>query len=802
MTGERTSREVGGFRVRLPWRQVSARSALNAVPLGAVLLLSAVLRAWGIGHRALESDEIRNLEVATSATRLADVMTAGWQHTGERPGYRVLLRAMVGTFGDSPAAMRLPSMVSGVGSVLLVYLVGRRLYSRREGLAAAALMAVLWHPIRDSQSATVHAPLTLAALSSVYFLLGILDGRPTSEGKARWGGVVAYAVSALGCAFLHFYGALLMFVGAGFVVGASLRRGPVRARALPMYALVFLTYGAVRSRALLDVKWLAWKPPRFTMSAAEGTISKDSPPASLHWDECAGYFFNRSTTLAVVALTLVVLSVLARSDTVSSRRRTGALLLAWAVAPWALAVTLDQPLVPRDLVVGLPPLCLFVGRAFALLPLSSGGRLLASPLAVALLALHLVSGMRYYAVTQDASVEQVVRHVVQAEASRGDAIVIAAGDTSADLNLYFERLGSARRVDLGGFGGPSVRDVLQVMGRRRTKYIWFIYRGDLDAMASKGHDGVLRFLMRQATIVEEGTSGDAGYILLQTGAAENPLLNKDPIKVDISVVPTDAHDLECATDERVAGLRCAYTEGLRKALDGSSADDTRLLRPYTTRAGFRLLAAGMWSDPELRVKMSQGSDPEKPFVVHCLYDLLGTVRKLKVRWKGEGTPWQDVSDWRAGVVSGCELAEKSQNDRPVQNAERRLRAGAKEVELGIHLLPTDNLDLSCASRDEIKGLHCELDADLKPWRGAVSASDRALLRPYSTTDGFRLLAAGVWSEPEIVKAAATKRGHFVANCVFKSAGTMAEYRVRWKRTEAWGVERGWYVGAVSGCSVP
>ena len=45
-------------------------------------------------------------------------------------------------FGAGLFAMRLPSVLAGIGSVYLIYLIGRKLWNERAGLIAALLLAV------------------------------------------------------------------------------------------------------------------------------------------------------------------------------------------------------------------------------------------------------------------------------------------------------------------------------------------------------------------------------------------------------------------------------------------------------------------------------------------------------------------------------------------------------------------------------------------------------------------------------------------------------------------------------------
>ena len=86
------------------------------------------------------------------------------------PGYPYLLGGVYALSGDSLAAGRLLGVALGALSVLLLYLVAKRVWGRRVGLLAAA-MAAVFPPLvllsRDLISETLFIPLELGAVLCV-----------------------------------------------------------------------------------------------------------------------------------------------------------------------------------------------------------------------------------------------------------------------------------------------------------------------------------------------------------------------------------------------------------------------------------------------------------------------------------------------------------------------------------------------------------------------------------------------------------------------------------------------------------
>jgi hypothetical protein len=114
--------------------------------------------------------------------------------------------------------------------------------------------------------------------------------------------------------------------------------------------------------------------------------------------------------------------------------------------------------------------------------------------------------------------------------------------------------------------------------------------------------------------------------------------------------------------------------------------------------------------------------------------------------------------------------------------------------------PADDMKLSCASDTEIGGKRCEYESKSK--RHEKKLEDGALLRPYSLADGSaRLLAAGVWSAPEVEKSVRPK-DRFTLKCQFKIEGKVTAPAVRWDVSGAWNEKaEDWFAGSVSDCKL-
>ncbi len=81
-------------------------------------------------------------QLAVSIRESSELKDAGGNRAAVAPGYPLFIAACRATLGESKFAYRIPQLLLGVGTVLGIYLLARRLWGERAGLAAGALAAV------------------------------------------------------------------------------------------------------------------------------------------------------------------------------------------------------------------------------------------------------------------------------------------------------------------------------------------------------------------------------------------------------------------------------------------------------------------------------------------------------------------------------------------------------------------------------------------------------------------------------------------------------------------------------------
>ena len=218
----------------------SSRTVIVAATLIVIVALAAFLRLHGLDYQSLWTDELEAWRIASLPTA-ADTLDAAREDI-HPPGYLLARRIVVRELGDSAVMLRLPAAVAGILAVVGMFFLGRRLFSAREGLIAAASTAVLWVPLYYSQEARPYAAMLLFSVVTMHLLISMTTSR-SSASRLRWTLWTLWTLASLVLVSIHYYGALLVVLQGGvtFALGICRKdRRPVVA--VCVIALVMATW--------------------------------------------------------------------------------------------------------------------------------------------------------------------------------------------------------------------------------------------------------------------------------------------------------------------------------------------------------------------------------------------------------------------------------------------------------------------------------------------------------------------------------------------------------------------------------
>ena len=199
---------------------------------GAILLglagYGGFLRAYGSDGSLYDTEIQAHGRASESALHIV-------QHGGV-PVYELLVKLSL-LLGNTEAALRLPSLLAGVLTIIAAYGLLRHLHSRTAGLAAAALVAFNPFLIHLSQYASEENYLALCALMAAWSLYRVLETRQWYA----WLGFVVFSSMALTPHAIFLPALLAMAAGGMLYLACSRALGGVLWRAFLVLLLAGCT---------------------------------------------------------------------------------------------------------------------------------------------------------------------------------------------------------------------------------------------------------------------------------------------------------------------------------------------------------------------------------------------------------------------------------------------------------------------------------------------------------------------------------------------------------------------------------
>ena len=177
----------------------------DEVALLIILLIGTVFRFYHLGYTSLSNDELSAL-VRTRFSTFGELIDKGVAVDGHPALVQVLLFYWTKIFGNGVFAIRFPFAIAGIVSILFVYLVGKKWFSKTSGLFAAAAFSTLEFPLLYSQTARPYIFSVLFSLMAVYFWTIILFENFTEENKRKRNRpLAAYVFAMSACMYTHYF---------------------------------------------------------------------------------------------------------------------------------------------------------------------------------------------------------------------------------------------------------------------------------------------------------------------------------------------------------------------------------------------------------------------------------------------------------------------------------------------------------------------------------------------------------------------------------------------------------------------
>ena len=172
---------------------------MDYILLGIIMLVAAVLRLWKLGQVPFMHDEFSAL-LRTRFDNFHDFIQQGVMPDSHPIGVQLFLWGWVKLFGWSALWVKLPFVLMGIGSIYLIYIIGRQWFNRKVGLFSAAFFAVSQFTVFYSQLARPYsAGLFFVLLMAVFWYKVVFGTKTTTKDY------VGFALSAWACSLMQYF---------------------------------------------------------------------------------------------------------------------------------------------------------------------------------------------------------------------------------------------------------------------------------------------------------------------------------------------------------------------------------------------------------------------------------------------------------------------------------------------------------------------------------------------------------------------------------------------------------------------
>jgi mannosyltransferase len=465
--------------------------------LAGIIAAGAALRFLHLTRKSFWLDE--GVSVMLARLDFSNLLHILWRREANMALYYGLLRIWL-HFGSGDFFVRTLSALLSLAAIPVIYLLGRRLFSRGAGLAAAALFSVHAWQVRYAQEARSYSLyVLLSALSCLFFLMAL-----EKPARRRWAAYVACSALAL---YSHFFSVLV--VAAQWTAFRFLKTNESAAagfrRSLRLIALLFLPLAVfIAARGAGPISWIA-RPGlgdlhRFLLDLA----GNGGDPLLL------AYAVSCALALAAAGWT--------RGRRLPFASWRYLFLLSWLLLPPAvtLAFSLARPVfLPRYLVIGVAPLTLLAAAGLARLR----PRWAAAALLILMLGLSVRGTLAYYRSDFDLARENwrdATRYLL-AESRAGDGILFHSAQARLPFEYYSTGQAQRRqlRVIFPAYGGDQKLSYLDFLANAknaplaaipgRYRRVWLVLAHDRlkGGEADSTTAGLEEFLARYYTLAAQ-----------------------------------------------------------------------------------------------------------------------------------------------------------------------------------------------------------------------------------------------------------------------------------------------------------
>ncbi len=168
-----------------------------------IILIAASLRLHSLSKVNLWLDEGATLITAQKDVPL--IFSTLYEYEINPPGYFLFMHYWIMMFGISEFSLRMPSLIFGVLSVVLVFFLARAWFDKKTGIIASLLFSISMLGVEYSQEARTYSLFAFLVLASFYYFTLMLKKHSILR-------FVLYIISSALLLYTHYFGAYVLLI--------------------------------------------------------------------------------------------------------------------------------------------------------------------------------------------------------------------------------------------------------------------------------------------------------------------------------------------------------------------------------------------------------------------------------------------------------------------------------------------------------------------------------------------------------------------------------------------------------------
>jgi len=398
---------------------MNIRISSNHLVLIFILLVGTLLRIWHLMEIPLTHDEF-SVVFRTGYDSFAELIDRGVRVDVHPAGVQVFVNYWVALFGESAIAVKIPFILFGIFSILIVYKLGEEWFNPSVGLITALFIACLEYTVMYSQIARPY-------MSGMFFSLIMVFGwqrylfRPGNSPMA-W--LILYVLASAVCAYNHYFS--LLFAAMVGVTGLFF----ITRRRLITYSVAGVAIFG------LYIPHLSIFFRQFSEKGVEGWLGK---PGNDFIIDYTGYIFHFSPLVYAMVALIIIAGIIFRKGPGLLSIKFFYVSLAWFSLPIIIGFFysryVNAVLQYSGLIFTFP---FFLFLVFGNLPdFKKPVKYLAIPLISLVLILTLIYGRQYYSLFYQSRFKHVILDTEQTINQYGAEKCLVIMDTHKRISDYY-----------------------------------------------------------------------------------------------------------------------------------------------------------------------------------------------------------------------------------------------------------------------------------------------------------------------------------------------------------------------------